>query len=179
MKKFVLLLMTILLFTLNYGCSKQSGAKKITIQKCQNECSEINDPNFCSRICEKEILDPRWKFFGFDKQSGSALFYDLESIFTSNNTVFVWMKRTYSEKERQDKIKQNGGKYKELDFVLKFLEIDCSKRRLRLLSFKEYDFNGSIINQKEIPEFLSSWWSIPPSSMGEELFKEVCKKSGK
>jgi len=65
MKRSVFLLLTILLFSLNYGCSKQSSSKETTIKECKNKCSAINDPNFCSRICEKEILNPRWKFCRF------------------------------------------------------------------------------------------------------------------
>ena len=49
-----------------------------TIKKCKNKCRD--DPNFCSRICEKEILDPRWKFLNFDKNSGSAFFMILKAF---------------------------------------------------------------------------------------------------
>jgi len=87
------------------------------------------------------------------------------------------MKEIYSERKRQDIIKQHGKRYKELDLALISLKIDCSKRRLALLNIYEYAFNGSIIDFNEIPEDI--WLSIPPSSMGEKLFKEVCKKSGK
>jgi hypothetical protein len=178
MKKIVFLLLTILLFSLNYGCSKRSSSKETAIKECKNTCSALNDPNFCSRICEKEILNPRWKFYGFD-EFGSAWFYDLESISTSYDIVSVWIKKIYSEEARQKEIKESGERYKELDYSLGFSKIDCSKRRGQPLGIIVYAFDGSIINQIEIPESSNIWQPIPPDSMMEKLFKEVCKKSRK
>jgi hypothetical protein len=105
MKRFVFLLLTIVLFSFNYGCyrQKQNSSKETTIKECKNPCSAINDLNFCSRICEKEILNTRWKFLGFEK-SGSAWFYDLETLSTFYNStsyhiVSVWIKK-YIQKEK-------------------------------------------------------------------------------
>jgi len=77
MKKLAFLLLVLLLLGFNYGCSKKNNSEE-TIKKCKNKCRD--DPNFCSRICEKEILDPRWKFLNFDKNSGSAFFMILKAF---------------------------------------------------------------------------------------------------
>jgi hypothetical protein len=173
MKKFVFLLLTILLFSLNYGCSKQSGSKKITIEECKNTCSAIDDSIFCSRICEKEIFDQRWKFLGFAK-AGVAWFYDLEGLSTFNNTVSVWTKIIYSERAREDVIKRKGKRYKELDFALVFYEINCSQRKHQQSNIIVYAFDGSVI--EEISESYKTWSPIEPYTLIEKLFKKVCKK---
>jgi hypothetical protein len=88
-------------------------------------------------------------------------------------------KKIYSERERQNVIKQSGERYENFDYYLRFVKIDCSKIRFQPLSIIEYAFDGSTINQIEMPESLNTWRLIPPSSMMELLFKEVCKKQGK
>jgi hypothetical protein len=175
MKKLFFLFLVLLLLGFNYSCSKKIDSEE-TIKKCKDECSNINDPDFCRRICEKEILNPRWKFLGFDDDDGSALFYDLESISTSHDIVPVWIKTICSERVRQNKIKEIGKKAEKLDCVLWFFQIDCSKKRYRWLGGIVYASNGSILEEKNYSENSTIWVPIPPDTRIEQLFKEVCKK---
>ena len=167
--------LVLLLLGFNYSCSKKIDSEE-TIKKCKDECSNINDPDFCKRICEKEILNPRWKFFTFDKE-GSAWFYDLESISTSYDIVPVWLKTICSERVRQNKIKEIGKKAEKLDHFLWFCEIDCSKRRYRVLELIAYASNDSILEEKKnYSENTTIWEPILPDTRIEWLFKEICKK---
>ncbi|MCC6025501.1 MAG: hypothetical protein LM575_00845 [Caldimicrobium sp.] len=114
MKKLVFLFLILLLLGFNFSCSKKNDfektSKKIDFEKimkiCKNMCSKYNNnnPDFCNRICEKEIFDPRWKFFIFD-EDGSAWFFDPESISTFHDIVSVWVKIIVSER-----VRQNGNK---------------------------------------------------------------------
>jgi len=178
MKKLFFLFLVLLLLGFNYSCSKKNDSKKNdseeTIKKCEYKCSNINDPDFCKRVCEKEIFDLRWEFLGFNGVGGLALFYDSESIFISDDIVNVWGKIIYSEKAKQDVIRKKGTKYKKLDKSLFLLKIDCSKRRVQLLEKIDYALDGSILDRVNLPEFLAEWVSIPPGSIAEKIFEEIC-----
>jgi hypothetical protein len=176
MKKLVFLFLILLLLGLNFSCSKKIDSEE-TIKKCKDECSKYNnnDPDFCNRICEKEIFDPRWKFFIFDKE-GSAWFYDLESISTSHDIVPVWMKVIVSERVRQNRIKKIGKKAEKFNLGLLFFQIDCSGKKYRWLAEIAYDYNGSILEEKNYSENSTIWVPIPPNTLIEQLSKEVCKK---
>jgi hypothetical protein len=173
MKKLSFLFLVLLLLGFNYSCSKKIDFEE-TIKKCKDECSDINAPDFCKRICEKEILNPRWKFLGFDAY-GSARFYDLESISTSHDIVSVWEKMIYSERIRH-KLKEIGIKAEKLDRALLFYQIDCSKKRTRSLEGIFYASDDSILGKIDYSEDTAIWKPIPPNTWVERLFKEVCKK---
>jgi hypothetical protein len=92
MRRLVFLLLVVLLFGFNYGCSKKNSKKnvsEITVDDCKKRCSAVNNSSeFCKRICEKEIFDPRWKVLALDG-FGDVWFYGPKSISTSGNIVKV------------------------------------------------------------------------------------------
>jgi hypothetical protein len=53
-------------------------------------------------------------------------------------------------------------------------KIDCSKRRFQILEGIDYTLDGSILNITNLPEFLAEWVSIPPGSIVEGFFEEIC-----
>jgi hypothetical protein len=172
MKKLTFLFLIVLLFGFNYAYSQESDFEEV-IKVCKNLCSFVNNNlKFCERICEIEIFDPRWRLYNFNSL-GSAYFYDPESISTSYNIVKVWTKIIYSEKDKQRYIKKFGKKYKKLDYSLSLSEIDCSKKRYRVLNLVYYALNGSVIDITD--NFLAEWHSIIPDSVQETLFEEVCE----
>jgi len=173
MKRLVFLLLAVLLFGFNYGYSQKNDFEE-AIRKCKETCGKYNSPKFCKRICEIEISNPRWKLYRFGTL-GSAYFYDLESISTSHNIVKVWEKIIFSERDKQHQIKKYGEKYENLDQTLNLLKIDCSEKRFQILVGVDYASDGSIIYRGEIPEYLAEWYSIPPDSIIEKLFEEVCE----
>jgi hypothetical protein len=100
------------------------------------------------------MFDPRWKFVDLS-EGGSAYFYDSKSIFLFDGIVKVWGKIIYSEKEKQNLIKEKGTKYKKLDHALILYKIDCSKRRYQILEGISYASDGSILDMVNLPEFLA------------------------
>jgi hypothetical protein len=182
-EKIIFLLLVMLLVCFNYAHSQDNNLKKVIeedIKACKEECKTYNSPGFCKRICEKEIFDPRWEFFGFDR-SGNAWFYDTESISTFGNIVQVWEKEIYSEKGKQNYIKSLVQKklsvkgYKNLDCSLDLLKIDCSKRRFQMLNGIDYASDGSVLYSADFSENEAEWSPIYPGSVGEVLFKKVCE----
>jgi hypothetical protein len=184
MKRLTFLLLIVLLLCFNYAHSQDNEREKAVkefekaIETCKDWCKTYNGPEFCKRICEKEIFDLRWEFLDFDIL-GSALFYDPESVFTSDGIVKVWVKQIYSEKDKQDFIKglsvKSIKRYKNLDYSLYLIKIDCSERKFQMLEAIGYASDGSVLGIENIPEFLAKWISIPPDSGIERLFEEVCE----
>jgi hypothetical protein len=168
MKKLIFLFLVILLFGFNYAYSQESKS-----QICKNACKVLNDPNFCKRICEIEISDPKWKFYNLS--IGGAWFLDPTSISAFNNVVKVRVKIIYSEIEKQQIVKIMGREYKKLDHSLILYEIDCAKKRERIISLVAYASDGLVINSRKIPNFPAEWIPILPNSVAESLFKEVCR----
>jgi hypothetical protein len=172
MKRLTFLLLIVFLL----GCSSQ-------IKNCKETCKRSNSEEFCERICEKEIFDPRWKFLDFDRL-GSAWFYDPKSIVVSGNIVKVWGKQIFSERGKQNYIKRriqrelNVKGYENLDRALHLLKIDCSEKEYKILERIDYS-DSSVLYYADIPEFLAEWHSILPNSLIERLFEEVCKTKNK
>jgi len=132
---------------------------------------------FCNRVCE---FDPtlKWTYLGFD-ELGNARFFYIEDI--NQNIVKAWEKEIYSERGKQWIMKERIQKnlsvkgYKNLDYSLGLHKIDCSKRRHQILEVIDYASDGSILDIADLPEFLAEWYSIPPDSIIEKLFEEVCE----
>jgi hypothetical protein len=203
MKKLASLLLALLLFNFNYGYSQESNSEEV-IKDCKNQCNSYNNsPEFCKRICEKEIFDSRWKFFAFNP-SGSAFFYDLKTKSMSGDSryvikdridneaksisdrvtivrigiVKVWTKIIFSEKHKQFYIKFNNldaEKYEKLDYKLTLYKIDCPAREFKLLETIDYASDGSVLGKQEFPEFFIEWKAIEPNSVIKILFDQVCK----
>ena len=106
-------------------------------------------------------------------------FYDPKSLSTSDNIVKVWVKLIFTERGKQDCIKRYGEKYKNLDHALGLFKIDCTKRKVQILSSIYYASDGSVINSYNYPESSTEWYPIPPESGEEYLFKRVCQVRNK
>jgi hypothetical protein len=169
MKKLAFLLLLLFLLGFNYGCSEQYKFRKI--QECKNNCPD--DPDFCNRICEEKILNPRWKFLGFRK--GGALFYDRESISNSQNFKKVWAK-VILNKFGKSKFGESEKEFKNADYILILFNFDCSGRKYQYLSLISFNSNNEIITNLQALEILATWRFISPVEGTEALFKEVCKK---
>ena len=175
----------------------------LSYSSCAQQCKLITDPEYCKRICEKEIFDSRWKFFAFNP-SGSAFFYDLKTKSMSGDSryvikdridneaksisdrvtivrigiVKVWTKIIFSEKHKQFYIKFNNldaKKYEKLDYNLTLYKIDCPAREFKLLETINYASDGSVLGKQEFPESFIEWKAIEPNSVIKILFDQVCK----
>jgi len=208
MKKLAFLLLTVLLFSFNCAYSEKNSSKETIIKDCKNKCIDLNDDlDFCKRICEKEILNPRWKFLGFSG-NGTALFYDSESLSSFQDIIEVWAKIIFSEGDKQkivkffkkvtkeviqeleDKelekeleleIKKSEENIKKTDTSLALLRFNCSKKTRLLLEIVNYDTDGVMIGRVTLKDKkgLLLKTSIIPDTLEETLFKEVCELKNK
>jgi GTPase SAR1 family protein len=208
MKKIAFLLLTVLLVSFNYAYSEKNSSKETIIKDCKNECINLNDDlDFCRRICEKEIFNPRWKFLGF-VGNGTVLFYDPESLSSFQDIIEVWTKIIYSEGDKQKIVKffekvakeviqklEDKELEKELELEIKKLEenikntdtslalfrFNCSKKTSLLLEVVNYDTDGVIMGRLTLKDKkgLLLKTSIIPGTVGETLLKEVCELKNK
>jgi len=186
MKKIAFLLLALFLLGFDYGYSKKNDFEE-AIRNCKETCGERKSSEFCKRICEFEIFALRWKFLGFDTY-GSAWFYDSKSmeIYSFSNEVEVWVKIIPLEENKWLLIEDWGSSRKidKFDYILNLFEINCSIRRYEVLEVVVYAKEGSIMENVSLgvfgkrikfPGFLSRIGPIPPESIVEVLFEEVCK----
>jgi hypothetical protein len=111
-----------------------------------------------------------WKYYGTNEDG--SYFYDTESITRpSRNLVEVWVQSAYSQKSISHWEREGGKGFRDLDFTLISLELNCIERSVRYLQIVFYSKNGKVF----YPMNNDEWHFIAPDSMIESLTKEVCK----
>ena len=116
------------------------------------------------------------------------IYYDDESVCLYNKVsikhltkdiVQVWEKTLYSYKGKEETIEwmtKSGLStegYDKLSENRILYEIDCEKKRMRILSINEYDIDGKVLFSRD--NIKSEWNNIIPDSNGYNLRKKVCK----
>jgi hypothetical protein len=124
-----------------------------------------------------EVWGVDWKFYGrTDKYS---CFYDVKSIsHPSENIVEVWEKQDYTNKGVNFMVERLGEKYKNLSHSITLWQINCADKKFRFLSLTYYSKGEKVIYSWKV--LYSSgpseeWSPFITGSLGERLFKEVCK----
>lgn len=112
-----------------------------------------------------------WKFYAASEQI--LYYYDAQNItHPSKNIVRVWERWDYTEKGVLDMVGTSGKKYENLSHSIILWEINCSEKKDRGLSLTHYDHKGSVVHSISSP---SDWNFIVPETVGEVIYKEVCK----
>jgi hypothetical protein len=108
-----------------------------------------------------------WKFFSStDLYEG---FYYAENMTRSyKDIVRVWIKLEYTEKGIAEHVKEFGKDYENLSYSLQLWEIDCTVKKQRILSIKQYSVEGNILNTKPAKRRLTE-------SLGKSISETVCK----
>jgi hypothetical protein len=118
-----------------------------------------------------EVWGADWKFYGATENYLN--YYDAQSITRpSKNIVRVWIKFDYTEKGVMDWVGDFGKKYENLSHSIDLTEINCIEKTIHSLSATHYDNKGGAIYSDSSPTKL---FFIIPESVGENLYKEVCK----
>jgi hypothetical protein len=118
-----------------------------------------------------EVWGADWKLYGTD--ANVLTYYDAESITRpSENIVRVWVRWDYTEKGVSDWVRTFGKEYENLSHTISLWEINCSEKKNRGLSLVDYDHKGDVIPSIHSP---GEWKFIFPDSIGESLYKKVCK----
>jgi hypothetical protein len=177
MKKITFLFLAMLLVFCSCSYFRKEKIKKEILDSyktCNINCQEINvEPKFCEKACKPNL---KWKFFWFTVDY-NALFYSPEIIRLTptkfeKKPIKVWLKFIVSEKDKQRFIKDYGKEYKDLDYILQLLRIDCSKKVYSILEKIYYTSNDSVIGEES---YSLSFNEIPPDTSEERIFKEVCQ----
>jgi len=118
-----------------------------------------------------EVWGEDWKLY-FANENLLA-YYDAQSITQpSKNIVRVMIKLDYTEKGVINYVGKFGKEYENLKHSIILWEINCAEKKQRRFSLTNYDHKGSEINSFSSP---LQWRVIIPESIGEGLYKEVCK----
>jgi hypothetical protein len=118
-----------------------------------------------------------WMFYG--KTDKYSCFYDAKSMsHPSENIVEVWEKQDYTNKGVNFVVEGLGEKYKNLSHSITLWQINCANKKFHFLSLTYYSKEGKVIYSWKVLYLsgLSEEWSLfITGSLGERLFKEVCK----
>jgi hypothetical protein len=122
-----------------------------------------------------DVWGADWKPYG--ASDDVLCYYDTESITRpSKNIVRVWVKWDYTEKGVLREIEKSGKQYENLNHSINLWEINCSERKFDLPKLTYYDNKGDLIESlSPPPNSPQKWIFIIPESIGELLYKEVCK----
>jgi hypothetical protein len=103
-------------------------------------------------------------------------FYDAESMSrSSEDIVELWTKLEYTERGIVELVKEFGKHYENLSYSLELWEINCAKKRHRVLSITAYSVKENILYTNPVGSRPSAWKIIPQNSVEESLYKAVCK----
>jgi hypothetical protein len=120
-----------------------------------------------------EVWGADWKFIRMN-QSGDNCYYDADSITRpSKNIVRGSVKIVYSEKSVNREIERLGPSYKDLSHVIILWEMNCTEKKAAFLETTTYSKNEKIIKSFKVGSV--KMVSIVPDTMGEDLYKALCK----
>ena len=105
----------------------------------------------------------------------SLTHFDGESLSQpSKNIIKVWVKFEYTDIGLTDPVlvKKIGKKINKVDNSKSLYEINCEKRKYRILELMFYSKEGNVLYKNSIP---SSWKHIIRESLNDALCKAVCK----
>jgi hypothetical protein len=120
-----------------------------------------------------EVWGEDWKFIRKSKD-GDSYYYDGDNISRpSKNIVKGSVKMVYSEKSKNREIDKLGPSYKDLSYRINLWEMNCIEKKVAFLEITTYTKNGTIIKSIKVDSI--KWASIVPETMGEDLYKALCK----
>ena len=118
-----------------------------------------------------EVWGADWKYYTYTLLGDN--FYDTKGItLEPNGMVRVWVKIVFSEKGRIEVVTKFGEKFKDATFYIELYELDCKGRKAHSLKSIYYTEEGDLL-KSHLEE--GDWDLILPDSMGEILYKAVCK----
>lgn len=120
-----------------------------------------------------EVWGENWKPLRPSKD-GDSNYYDADSITRpSKDIVKGSVKTVYSPKSVNREVEKLGPNYKELSHRIVLWDMKCSEKKVAFLQMTTYTKNGTMI--KSIKPETITWMSIIPETMGEDLYKLLCK----
>ena len=102
--------------------------------------------------------------------------YDAQSItHPSKDAVRAWEKQVFTEKgvEAMRKLRETSST---LDYIIALKEYDCKEKKSVSLQLIAYSKDGSILENSRPSK---GWNFIAPDTVGDSLFKILCKTTSK
>ena len=120
-----------------------------------------------------EVWGEDWKLIRKNKD-GDNYYYDASNITRpSKNIVRGSVKMVYSEKNINREIEKLGSSHKDFSYRINLWEMNCSEKKVAFLQITTYTKNGTVIKSIKLDKI--TWMSIVPDTMGEDLYKALCK----
>jgi hypothetical protein len=111
--------------------------------------------------------DDRWVYYGAPEIGGSYYYYDKETLDYKINSTVVWIKIVCDPYYYVEPLKKSEM------YRLVQIELFCNDRKLKFLqSIVYFDDNTMKSNNYGVN---SESQTITPESMGERLYKTICK----
>ena len=124
-----------------------------------------------------EVWGADWVLYG--ETDTYKFYYDKESIHRpSKNIVEVSEKQFYTDKGIIYMVGELGKKYENLSHSMTLWQIDCANQNFRFLSLTHYSKEEKVIYSRRLlyaSERAGEWSPIIKGTMGEILYKAVCK----
>jgi hypothetical protein len=115
-----------------------------------------------------------WKLFAETRADIGMIYYDAASVtHPSKDVVRTWTRLVYSKDGVAFRVKELGKRYEDLSYTLNLLEVNCATQKTRVLESTSYSRDGKVISSNLSQQ--SEWSFVNPGSMGEILYKTVCK----
>lgn len=120
-----------------------------------------------------------WKFFS--ESASNRWYYETSTVdYSRKELVRVWGKAVTKGKEGIDEkiklLEKFGGQtrgYEKYSYTMNLFELDCVRKKSRILSVKDYDLKGNPLESVSIENF--PWDFIAPGTIIENLYKTVCR----
>ncbi len=117
---------------------------------------------------------PDWRLFAETQANIGMIYYDAANItHPSKDIVRTWTRLVYSKDGVAMQVKERGKRYEDLSYTLNLLEVNCGTNKNRVLESTSYARDEKVISSSLSRQ--AEWSSINPGSMGEILYKTVCK----
>ncbi|NWG02395.1 MAG: hypothetical protein HXY44_06020 [Syntrophaceae bacterium] len=124
-------------------------------------------------LSHAEVWGEDWKFIRKQK-NGDSSYYDADNITRpSKGMVRGVVKIVYSEKSINREVEKLGSSFKDLSHRTVIWEMNCSEKKVAFHQTDYYSKKGTIIKSIKIDKV--TWMTIAPDTMGEDLFKILCK----
>jgi hypothetical protein len=117
---------------------------------------------------------PNWRLFAETQADIGVIYYDAaNTTHPSKHIVRTWVRLVYSNQGVALQVKELGKRYEDLSYTLILWELNCVGQKNRVLQSTSYSRDAKIISSNLSQQ--TEWSSINPGSIGEILYKTVCK----
>jgi hypothetical protein len=86
--------------------------------------------------------------------------------------IMIWTKDSYGKKESARIAKKYGNLYKELNYTISKVKLNCNNRQIATIALSFYRKDGSVLDSAELQ--YEDWQSVTPESAADNLLNEIC-----